>query len=85
VFVNGLVRYTFLNSDVPQIDATGGWRVLDVNFANPFILRVDLQVPKVSCGSGNGPTPPPCGVTLPLSAGALAIETQVLPSVVVSQ
>lgn len=45
VFVNGLTQDPRFNHFPPQLSTFNGWSVRDIVQANPFVMRVDLQVP----------------------------------------
>jgi uncharacterized protein (TIGR03437 family) len=45
VFVNGLARDPQISNVPLQLYTNGGWAVTNFSQANPFVLKVDLQVP----------------------------------------
>ncbi len=74
VFLNGVAPDPQVTTAPLQLNATNGWTVEDVALISPFVWRVDLREPSVSCGIGTGPTPPPCGVNLGLSVDGSSIS-----------
>ncbi len=66
VFVNGLSNPANKFATL-QLFTNNGWSVVDIVPANPFVQRVDLQVPAAFVNNFSCPTAAPCAISFTLS------------------
>jgi uncharacterized protein (TIGR03437 family) len=67
VFVNGLTPDPLFNNAPLQLFTNNGWSVVDIVPANPFVQRVDLQVPSALVNNFSCPASSPCAASFTLS------------------